>query len=91
MTNVSFEFNEEGMRRVAEEAVRDMAAQQTQDLERLRQQYTGQPIEAIRPALQQLFGGYGGSITEPDLSDWAQLIHDGTRIEMTPEPIDWSR
>lgn len=91
MTNVSFEFNEEGMRSVAEEAVRDIAAQQTQDLERLRQQYTGQPIEAIRPALQQLFAGYGGSITEPDLSDWAQLIHDGTRIEMTPEPIDWSR
>lgn len=51
-----------------------MAAQQTQDLEHLRHQYTGQSIEAIRPALQQLFAGYGGSITVPDLSDWAQLI-----------------
>lgn len=91
MTNVSFEFNEEGMRRVAEEAVQKMAAQQTQDLERLRQQYTGQPVEVIRPALQQLFAGYDGRITDPELSNWAQLIHEGTRIEMTPEPIDWSR
>lgn len=91
MTNVSFEFHEEGMPRVAEEAVRDMAAEQTQDLERLHQQYSGQPIEATRPVLQELFAGYGGRINEPDLSDWAQLIHEGTRNEMTPEPIDWSR
>lgn len=91
MTNVKIEFNEEGMRRIAEEAVNNVAVQQNQDLERLRQQYTGQPVEVIRPALQQMFTGYGGNITEPELSDWAQLIHDGTRIEMAPEPIDWSR
>lgn len=91
MTNVSFEFNEEGMHRAAEEAVREVAAQQTQDLERLRQQYTGQSVTVIRPALQQLFASYDGSITEPELSDWAQLIHDGTRIETSPESIDWSR
>ncbi|WCD91449.1 hypothetical protein [Microbacterium sp. nov. GSS16] len=88
---MDFKFNEEGMRRVAEEAVANMAAQQTQDLERLRQQYVGQPIAVIRPALRQLFASYDGNITEPDLSEWAQLISDGTRIEMTPEPIDWSR
>lgn len=91
MSNVKFNFNAEGMRRVAEEAVKNMATQQNQDLERLRQQYTGQPIEVIRPALQQLFAGYGGSITDPELSDWAHLISEGTRLEMTPAPIDWSR
>lgn len=88
---MNFEFNEEGMRQIAEEAVARAAAEQTQDLDRLRRQYTGQPIEAIRPALQQLFASYDGSITEPELSEWAQLISDGTRIEMKPEPIDWSR
>lgn len=88
---MNFEFNEEGMRRIAEEAVAKVAAEQTQDLERLRQQYVGQPMEVVRPALQQLFASYDGNITEPELSEWAQLISDGTRIEMTPEPIDWSR
>lgn len=91
MTNVSFEFNEEGMRRAAEEAVRKMATQQTRDLDQLRKQYTGRPVEEIKPALEQLFAGYDGNITEPQLSDWAQLIHDGTHIEMQAEPIDWSR
>lgn len=88
---MNFEFNDEGMRRVAEDAVSKVAAQQTQDLDRLRQQYTGQPVAVIRPVLQQLFASYDGNITEPELSEWAQLLSDGTRIEMTPEPIDRSR
>ena len=89
MTNIKFEFNEDAFKEIAESAIQDVAAQQTQDLDRLRQQYTGQPVEAIRPALQQLFADYGGSITEPELSDWAQLIHDGTRIELKPDTIRW--
>lgn len=89
--SMNFEFNEDAFREMAESAVQKVAAEQTQDLERLRQQYTGQPLDRIRPALQQLFAKYDGSITEPELSEWAQLVHDGTRIEMTPGPIDWSR
>ncbi|WP_298868480.1 hypothetical protein [uncultured Microbacterium sp.] len=87
---MNFDFNEDGMRRVAEKAVAKLAVRQTQDLERLRQQYTGRPVAEIKPVLQQLFRNYDGNITDPELSEWAQLISDGTRIEMTPEPIDWS-
>lgn len=88
--DMTFTFNEDAFKQVAQDAVRDMAGQQNRDLEALRKQYTGRPIDEIKPALQSLFAGYDGNITEPDLSDWAQLIHDGTRIEMQPEPIDWS-
>lgn len=87
----SFEFDENAFKKVAADAIRDVAAQQTRDLEQLRQQYTGQPVEAIRPALQQLFARYDGTITEPELTEWATLIHDGTRIEMSADDIDWSR
>jgi phage tail-like protein len=30
---------------------------------------------------------YDGKITDPELSEWAQLISDGTRIEMMPGRI----
>lgn len=88
---MNFEFNEAEMRRIAEEAIVWVAAEQTEDLDRLHQQYAGQPIEVIRPALQQLFASYDGNITEPELSEWAQMISDGVRIEMKPESINWSR
>ncbi|GEP49158.1 hypothetical protein FVP74_07470 [Microbacterium saccharophilum] len=87
----SFSFNEDAFRKIAEEAVTNVAAEQTRDLERLRKQYAGRPVAEIKPALQALFAAYDGSITDPELSDWAQLISDNTRIEMAPAPIDWSR
>lgn len=86
----SFEFDDQAFRSIAQQAVEKVAAQQTADLEQLRQQYTGQPLDVIRPALQELFARYDGSITEPELSEWAQLIHDGTRIQMTADDIDWN-
>lgn len=81
----SFHFDENAFRRIANDAVRDIAAQQTQDLDDLRQQYTGRPLDDIRSALHQLFARYDGTITEPELTEWAQLIHDGVRIEMTTD------
>lgn len=84
----SFHFDDDAFRQVADEAVQRAAEEQTRDLDALRQQYTGQPLDVIRPALQHLFVGYGGSITEPELSEWAQLIHDGTRIEMVADDVD---
>lgn len=83
MSMSGFHFDENAFRNIANDAVRDIAEQQTQDLDDLRQQYAGRPLDDIRSALQQLFARYDGTITEPELSDWAQLIQDGVRIEMT--------
>ncbi len=76
---------------MVDEGMVKLAADQTHDIDQLRQHYAGHPVDEIKPALQRLFHGYGGSITEPELSDWAQLIADNTRIEMKPEPVDWSK
>lgn len=84
MSNVKITINQHALNKVVQDGVARMAAQQTADLEQLRLHYAGQPAEAIKPALQQLFAGYGGSITDPELSEWAQLISDNTRITMTP-------
>lgn len=93
--SVSFELNEREFKRLmeteAQSAVDDLARQQTAALDQLRQQYTGRPVDEIKPVLQNLFAKDGGNITDPELSEWAQLISDGTKIEMKPGPIDWSR
>lgn len=88
---MNFTFDDDAFKQVAQDAVRDMAQQQNRDLEALRQRYTGSPVHEIKPALQALFAGYDGNITEPNLSDWARLLSDGTKIEMVADPIDWNR
>ena len=89
----SFTFNDGEFRRFmeteAQSALNDLAQQQTQELDQLRKQYHGRPVAEIRPVLQQLFAKDGGSITEPELSEWAQLISDGVRIEFTADKIRW--
>lgn len=81
----SISFDKNALRRIADQAVADIAAQQTSDLDRLRRQHAGKPVSIIKPALQRLFAGYGGSITDPELSEWAQMISDNTRITFAPK------
>ncbi|WP_026932073.1 hypothetical protein [Glycomyces tenuis] len=89
----SFQFDERGFKRLmqsqAQEAVDDLAREQTRELDQLREEYTGRPIEEIKAALQRLFAKDGGSITDPELSQWAQLISDGRRIEIRSDTIRW--
>ena len=84
-----FEFDEKALKReLARQAQPEMdriARDMTREMERLR----GLPIDQIKPALQRLFARDGGSITEPELSEYAQMIHDGTRIEFKADRIRW--
>lgn len=83
---MKIKFNEREFKRLmqtdVQKGIEKMAAHQTRDLERLRQQYTGRPVAEIKPALQQLFRSYDGNVTDPELSEWAQMISDDTRITM---------
>lgn len=69
----SFQFNEREFKRLmeteAQSAINELAQKQTRELEQLRQQYTGRPVEEIKPRLEALFAKDGGSITDPQLSD----------------------
>lgn len=84
-----FEFDEKALKReLARQAQPEMdriAREMTRERERLR----GLPIDQIKAALQRLFARDGGSITEPELSEYAQMIHDGTRIEFKADRIRW--
>lgn len=84
-----FDFDEKALKReLARQSQPEMdriAREMTREMERLR----GLPIDQIKPALQRLFARDGGSITEPELSEYAQMIHDGTRIEFKADRIRW--
>lgn len=74
---------EQQLQRTAQPQIQGIADQIQQLLDRLGQQYEGQPVETIKPVLQAEWSRVnGGSITDPELSEWAQHISDGRRIEM---------
>lgn len=88
-----FEFDEKALRRELERqvqpAIDDMARDMTREMDQLSAQYAGRPADEIKPALQQLFARDGGSITEPELSEYAEMISSGTRIEFTADKVRW--
>lgn len=90
---ILFNFDERQFRRAVESQVQagvdKMAAQWSRELESLRGRMAGHPIDEIKPQLQALFRRGGGTISDPELTEWAQLISENTRIAFKPEKIRW--
>lgn len=79
----SFDIDERAIERMARDAGRKAAADHQRDLNRLSQQLQGRPLDEIRTALQQLYRSKDGSIKDPELAEYAKLIQDGTRFDVT--------
>jgi hypothetical protein len=88
MSSIKFDFDERRFRREVEKAaqqgVNDVAKELARDIDRLRLQHQGRPVDSIKPALKRLFERRGGKITEPELTQYAEMISDGTKIEFKP-------
>lgn len=88
---VSVKFDMKALEREIQQqtqtVVQDLASQTTRELDNLRQRYQGQPLDVIKPELQRIFRRQGGSITDPELTEWAQMIAEGTRIIMKPGQV----
>lgn len=76
-----FEFDESALMREVQPAIDQMAREMTRDMDQLGTRYAGRPPAEIKPALQALFARDGGSITEPELTEYAEMISSGTHIE----------
>jgi hypothetical protein len=91
MINIKFDFDERKFRRevekAAQEGVDEAAKKLTREIDRLRLQYQGRPVDTIKPALKRLFERRGGKLTEPELTQYAEMVRDGTRIEFKPEKL----
>jgi len=85
-SGAEFEFDAKRLERKLKIAARNDvmdASQKYQKLfDSLIRRYKGQPVEEIKPVLRREWKRIGGSISDPELTEYAQHISDGTRIRM---------
>ena len=75
-----FEFDQGAIDRLA----RDVTREAQRDLQRmfddLGRRYKGSPVLTVKAALRDAVRRGGGDITEPELTEWAPHISQGTQI-----------
>jgi len=76
-----FKFDDRALKKAVAQGVQKMASDLTKALNGLTAQYQGRPLEEIKPQIQRVWAKHsGGSITDPELTTFAQQIHDGGRV-----------
>ena len=73
---------ERDLNRMVQGAVRDVADDYQKMFDRLGRQYKGRPVNEVKAALRREWSRLGGTISDAELTDYAQLISEGTRIKM---------
>jgi hypothetical protein len=89
---LEFKFDERNFRRAVaqagNEAVRKFAAEAQCTLDRLRATHAGKPVAEVKAALQHAWRrSFGKTLTDPELSSWADHLAHGTRIVVRPEQL----
>jgi len=83
---MSFKFDERALRQAVEREAQSALAQTARDfeheLDQLRIRYAGRPVSQIRPAVRQVFARRGGSISEPELTEYADAVRAGIKIHV---------
>jgi|GEM_PF-948359 len=84
MANSGFKMNgdwEKQLNAAIKGGMDKLASDHTRMIDSLSRQYRGRPTEEIKPALQREWRRVnGGSITDPELTEYAQAISDGTKV-----------
>ncbi len=81
---MTFEFNERAIKKAVHDGVAGMAKEYERMFERLSRQHKGKPDSLIKPVLRLEWRKIaGGDITDPELSQYAEAISNGTRIKFT--------
>lgn len=82
---MNFKMNsdfEKQVRAVADRAVKDEAVKIQRLFDSLNRRYAGQPIEVIKPVLKREWQRNGGTLTDPELTEYATHISNGTKIRI---------
>ncbi|MDQ0701085.1 hypothetical protein [Streptomyces sp. W4I9-2] len=83
MARSKFTFNEKALKKVANEAGRKIAARLSTMLNGMSSEFAGRPVEEIKPVLQARWrAAVGGSITDPELSEYAAKIAAGETFDV---------
>jgi hypothetical protein len=77
------DFNEDAIRAVAQEAVQQRADELQELYGRLLRTEAGKPVEDVKTALAKEWRStFDAELTDPELSDTAEVLASGTRIEV---------
>jgi len=82
----SFEFDDGAFRRAVgkevQKGLEELRSSYQRMFDRLIAQYQGRPVEEIKRALRIQWRREGGDITDPELTEYAQSIAEGRRIDV---------
>lgn len=92
MARSGFTFDSTGFKRnlkkVANDAAAVVAAKLSTMLNGMSREYKGRPVEEIKPVLQRRWSGVAdGSITDPELSEYAGRISRGESFEVSVKKL----
>ncbi|MEU4295379.1 hypothetical protein AB0E63_44770 [Kribbella sp. NPDC026596] len=71
---------EKAIQNAAAGAVQDEIRRTQATLDRIFNQYNGQPVSTIKPVLLREWRRGGGTMSDGEATDWAELISSGQRI-----------
>ncbi len=73
---------ERDLKKTVQGAVKDIASDYQKMFDSLSRRYKGRPVSQIKPVLRREWSRIGGSISDPELTEYATHISEGTRIQM---------
>ena len=73
---------ERDLKKVVQGTVKDIASDYQKMFDSLLRRYKGRPVSQIKPVLRREWARVGGSISDPELTEYATHISEGTRIQM---------
>ena len=91
MSGFKFNFDADALQRVVKQAandgVRKIAADYQLLLDGLASSHAGRPLDEVKDALRAGWQQRGGDLTDPELTQYAEYIKEGRKIEIRPEQI----
>ncbi|PPF18364.1 hypothetical protein [Rathayibacter sp. AY1A7] len=81
---MKIQFDERALQRVIDDGMKRFARDANRRMNTLAATHAGRPLPEIKSALQALFRNQGGSISDPELSDYAARIQAGSSITFVP-------
>ncbi len=85
---MELKFDDDALRRLAKQVTEAKAEELQAMVDGVVAANAGQPVEEVKVALQTAWEQTGGTISDPELTQWATAISQGRLIVIQPgEPL----
>jgi len=79
-----FKFDQGAIDRTVQDAMRGAKRDLQRSFDDLGRRYRGRPVNEVKAALRDVLRREGWNVSEPELTEWATTISEGTRIVLKP-------